>query len=140
MQSNGFSISEIARALRISETSIRTVLGDEKNVESRNNKINKGSRNNDNEDMQRGRRAGYPIDPIIEERGERSEDIHQNKNASGEIISGEQITFTGGKSMKKEDSDEDGGYECPDCGAEFDSHDGKCPKCGAEFEEEDEND
>ena len=127
MHHEGLSNSEIARALKINEKTIRNYVGERENDSSKTTTKPKKTH-------RKPRGAGNPSDPGSEERSRESEHSDQDHHASGEGI-----TFTGGRktggnnAMNKEQVAEKQ-WKCPSCGHEWDGSPDKCPSCGVELE------
>ena len=125
MHHEGLSNSEIARALKINEKTIRNYVGERENDSSKTTTKPKKTR-------RKPRGSGDPSDPGSEERSRESEHTDQDHHALGEGI-----TFTGGRKtggtepMTEKNEKE---WQCPECGHQFDGKLAKCPNCGCELE------
>lgn len=129
MHHQGHNNSEIARALKISEKTVRNYVGENNDGPIQTTQDVKGS----------GKPArGGSGDTDGPGPAENPDDAGSQPQDSG---ASESIDFIGGrkhkagvKDMSKE-TEKEKEWKCPECGHEWDGSPDRCPSCGAELED-----
>lgn len=133
----GFSNTEIARAIGVSGETIRKFRGGNNIVKKRkkNNGASeisrkRGDRNTRDNRGKSRKREPKPVDTDPSAIGSGPINLKEPERETGE----NGINFIGGKKTMGKETDPEKEWTCPSCGAEFNGTPEKCPSCGKELD------